>query len=173
MPRTACARPARPLPALDDLLVVFRGLVETWGRDPEFLVKWFMPGQRDNPSFLRWVTRYERQSASPADVRRQIESVVMLDAAEYLGQITAPTLVMNVAGDRIMPAASGRYLAAKIHGAIYVALEGEDHFCWVMPGWRKMEGRPTTGSQCAPNGSFDSAGRDPRPPSTLCRARWS
>jgi pimeloyl-ACP methyl ester carboxylesterase len=29
-------------------------LVETWGRDPAFLVEWFMPSQRENASLLRW-----------------------------------------------------------------------------------------------------------------------
>jgi pimeloyl-ACP methyl ester carboxylesterase len=95
----------KPIPELDELLGVLRQLVETWGREPSFLVEWFMPSQRDNPSFLRWVARYQRQTASPADIRRQIESLLFLDAADRLQDVKAPTLVMNVAGDRIIPAA--------------------------------------------------------------------
>jgi pimeloyl-ACP methyl ester carboxylesterase len=37
--------------------------------------------------------------------------------------------VIHVAGDRVVPAAAGRFLAAKIPGADYVEVEGDDHFC--------------------------------------------
>src|SRR6266481_1012009 len=97
-----------------------------------------MPSQRENPSFLRWLARYQRQTASPTDLRRQIESVVFLDAVEHLPGIKAPTRVIHVAGDRAVPAAAGRFLAAKIPGAEYVEIEGDDHFLWVMPNWRKV-----------------------------------
>jgi len=129
----------KPIREISESIGMLMQLVETWGRDPSFLVDWFMPSQRDNPSFLRWIARYERQTGSPADIRRQIESLLLIDASERLQDIKAPTLVMNVAGDRMIPPAAGRYLAARIADADYVELDGEDHFCWCMPGWRKME----------------------------------
>jgi class 3 adenylate cyclase len=113
-------------------------VVETWGRDPAFLVDFFMPSQRENPAFLRWVARYQRQTASPADFRRQVESVIPLDATDQLSTIKAPTRVIHITGDRAVPVAAGRYLAAKIPRAEYIEIEGEDHFCWVMPHWRKV-----------------------------------
>jgi class 3 adenylate cyclase len=127
-----------PVPTLEEQVAKIMQLVETWGRDPAFLVEWFMPSQRENVSFLRWVARYQRQTASPADFRRQVESVVSLDAIDYLASIKAPTRVIQIDGDRAVPVAAGRLLAANIPGAGYVEIEGEDHFCWIMPHWRKV-----------------------------------
>jgi class 3 adenylate cyclase len=141
----------KPLPTIEDIVKVLFGLVDTWSRQPEYMVEWFMPSQRDNASFVRWVGRLQRMSASPADIRRQIESVLQLDAVAHLSQIKAPTMVMQVAGDRLIPVAAGRYLADKIPGAEYVEFEGDDHFLWVMPNWREMNERWiefATGSRC-------------------------
>jgi pimeloyl-ACP methyl ester carboxylesterase len=118
-----------PVPTLEEQLAKAMRLVETWGRDPGFLVDWFMPSQRENVAFLRWIARYQRQTASPADFRRQIESVVSLDANDHLSTIKAPVRVIHVAGDRVVPVAAGRFLAAKIRAADHVEIEGEDHFC--------------------------------------------
>ena len=110
--------------------------VQAWGTDPAFLVDWMMPSQRDNVSFIRWIGRLERQTASPADIERQITSVFSLDATSVLADISAPTLVMHVKGDRVINVASGRILADRIPGATFVEIEGDDHFLWVMPHWR-------------------------------------
>jgi len=115
-----------------------RRIVETWGREPELMVDLFAPSQNGNAAFTRWMARYQRQTASPADMKRQLESILNLDAAERLPDIKAPTLVMNVRGDRIFPPASGRYLADKIPGARFVEFAGEDHFCWIMSSWREL-----------------------------------
>ncbi|HZU79619.1 MAG TPA: adenylate/guanylate cyclase domain-containing protein [Acidimicrobiales bacterium] len=114
----------------------WKRLVETWGTDPSFMIDWMMPSQRDNPSFARWVGRLQRQTASPADIERQITSVVSLDAMSVLKDIKAPTLVVHVKGDRVLGVASGRILADHIPGARFMEVEGEDHFLWVMPHWR-------------------------------------
>ena len=82
--------------------------------------------------------RFERQTCSRADIQRQFDSVLGLDANDRLGDIRAPTLVVNVTGDRAIPPAFGRYLAERIPGARYVQFPGTDHFCWVMPSWREL-----------------------------------
>ena len=116
----------------------FQELVRTWGTDPAFMVGWMMPSQLDNTSFVRWVGRLQRQTASPADIQRQVDSVVNLDAVDALSAIGAPTLVMHVRGDKVLHPASGRFLADRIAGATYVELPGDDHFLWVMPTWRDV-----------------------------------
>ena len=115
----------------------FQKLVQTWGSDPSFMVEWMMPSQCDNVSFVRWVGRLQRQTASPADIKRQIDSVLNLDATECLSQIHAPTLVVHVRGDRVLHVAYGRFLADRISESTYVEVPGEDHFLWVMPNWRE------------------------------------
>jgi class 3 adenylate cyclase/pimeloyl-ACP methyl ester carboxylesterase len=113
-------------------------VAETWGRDPQALVDLFCPSQSGNPAFVRWAGRLQRQTASPADFQRQLESIVGLDANDRLADINAPTLVINVTGDRLIHPVSGRYLADKIPGARFVECSGEDHFCWIMPNWREV-----------------------------------
>jgi len=83
----------------------------------------------------------QRQTASPADIARQIQSVLRLDEPESLDSIQAPTLVMHVVGDRVIAPACGRYLADTIPDATYVEVPGEDHFLWVMPHWREFTDR--------------------------------
>ena len=109
--------------------------VDVWGREPEVFVDVFAPSQRGNPAFVRWIARFQRQSATLADMRRQLESVTDLDANAHLGDIIAPTLVANVVGDRIFDPAVGRFLADKIRNAQFAEFPGEDHLCWVMPDW--------------------------------------
>jgi class 3 adenylate cyclase len=121
-----------------DVLDRFNRMIDGWGQAPEHMVDLFAPSKNDDPAFIRWVGRFQRQTCSRADIRRQFESLVGLDANDRLGHIRAPTLVMNVIGDRAIPPAFGRYLAEHIPGARYVQFPGEDHLCWVMPSWREL-----------------------------------
>jgi pimeloyl-ACP methyl ester carboxylesterase len=125
-----------PLPPLEEVLGRFIRLIETWGREPEYMAEWFIPSQCRSASFLRWLGRFQRQSASPADLQRQIENVATLSIPkERLTEIRAKTLVMHVKGDRVQPVAVGRYLAAHIPGAELMEIDGADHFCFTMPNW--------------------------------------
>jgi class 3 adenylate cyclase len=127
----------RPLDVAE-LLNGMKDLVATWGSEPLYMVDWMMSSQADNASFVRWVGRLQRQTATPADLERQVISVVALDPSAELSAIHAPTLVMHVTGDRVLHVAYGRHLASRIAGASYVEIPGEDHFCWVMPNWRDI-----------------------------------
>jgi class 3 adenylate cyclase len=79
-----------------------------------------------------------RLSASPRDFRRQIESVMALDAGDAPERITQPTLVVHVKGDRVLNVATGRTLADVIPGARYVEIPGDDHFSWVQSNFREI-----------------------------------
>jgi class 3 adenylate cyclase len=130
--------PAEQSPDLVYLMTQFEGLVRTWGVDPGFMVEWMMPSQQANPSFVRWVGRLQRQTASPADIQRQIDSILNLDATDRLSEIHSPTLVMHATGDRVLHPSMGRFLASRIEGSRYVEVPGDDHFLWVMPNWRQI-----------------------------------
>ncbi|MFN2427726.1 MAG: alpha/beta fold hydrolase [Candidatus Binatia bacterium] len=116
----------------------FTRMMDGWGREPEHFVDLFAPSKNDDPAFIRWVGRFQRQTCSPADIRRQFASVLGLDANDRLGDIRAPTLVVNVVGDRAIAPAFGRYLAEHIPGARYLQFPGEDHLCWIMSNWREL-----------------------------------
>jgi len=134
----AYIRGEETLPELEDVIASLEHVVETWGRDPQPQIDLFSPSMKGDAAFARWIARYQRFTASQADMKRQLDSVVELDANAELANIKAPTLVMNVTGDRIFPPAIGRFLADKIPGARFELFEGDDHFCWIMPKWREM-----------------------------------
>ena len=88
---SAYGRAGDPGYSIDESLGRVWHTVETWGDAPEVMVDNFCPSQNGNAAFIRWIARYQRQSASPADVRRQVESILGLDANQRLSEITAPT----------------------------------------------------------------------------------
>ena len=116
----------------------FEHVLETWGEDASFMVGWELPSQAGNESFERWIARLMRFAASPKDFKRQLDSVFALDAGDAPERISAPTMVMHVQGDQVLPVAMGRLLADIIPGAQYVEIEGADHFSWIMPNWREV-----------------------------------
>jgi class 3 adenylate cyclase/pimeloyl-ACP methyl ester carboxylesterase len=134
----AYTRGDETLPELEDIIASLERVVENWGRNSDAMVDLFTPSMKGNAAFARWIARYQRLTASRADMRIQLDSVIELDANAELADIKAPTLVVNVVGDRIFPPAVGRYLADKIPGARYEQFEGDDHFCWIMSNWREM-----------------------------------
>ncbi|MBI3768536.1 MAG: alpha/beta fold hydrolase [Deltaproteobacteria bacterium] len=75
-----------PIYSRGDVIGKLRRLAETWGRDPQYMVDLMVPSQSGNPAFVRWMARFQRQSASPADFQRQLESILVLDAGS-----TSPT----------------------------------------------------------------------------------
>lgn len=123
---------------LEEKLQLFQRLVETWGRDPQFMVDWFNPVYSDDASFVRWVGRLQRQSATAADVERQLSSVAALDAADQLGDISAPTLIMHGSGDRVIPVAAAHYLGERIPNSTVVEWPTDDHFAFTHPGWQNL-----------------------------------
>lgn len=113
-------------------------MIHGWGRAPELFVDLFTPTKRDDAAFVRWVGRFQRQTCSRSDIQRQFENVLTLDATDRLQDIHAPTLVLNITGDRLIHPNMGRYLARKIANARYEEFPGDDHVFWVMPNWRDM-----------------------------------
>jgi pimeloyl-ACP methyl ester carboxylesterase len=48
-----------------DVLDRFERMFDGWGREPEHFVDLFAPSRNDDPAFVRWVGRFERQTCSP------------------------------------------------------------------------------------------------------------
>src|SRR4029078_325742 len=116
----------------------FTRIVADWGRDPQYFVDLFFPSNTENAAFVRCGGRLRRQSATPSDIRRQVESLRGLDAGARLAEITVPTLVVHASGDRVVPAACGRYVAERIPGARFVEIPGDDHFFETGRQWQHM-----------------------------------
>ena len=97
----------------------------------------------DNPAFRQMFTsllmptankdqadafnELQRLSASPECAARYLETVADLTVLELLSQVRAPTLVMHVRDDSLVPIKLRRELAAGIPGARFVALPGKNH----------------------------------------------
>ena len=122
---------------VDDLHRRFMHLVETWGHEPAVFAEMMAPSQVSNDAFLRWAARFQRLSASPAGIRRQINSIFGLDGVD-LSEIAQPTLVIHATGDRVIPVEAGRLLAERIPGAVLAEVDADDHFIWATPNWRAV-----------------------------------
>ena len=98
---------------------------------------------KDNPAFRQIFTsllipdatkdqteafnELQRLSGSPEGALRYLETVADFDVRDFLAQVKAPTLVMHVRDDPVVPSGHGRELAAGIPGARFVALLGKNH----------------------------------------------
>jgi pimeloyl-ACP methyl ester carboxylesterase len=100
-----------------------------WGGDA--LLPLFAPSAAQDAAFARWWRRSSRAALSPAGVRTMLTRRAGLDVRDRLRAITAPTLILHRAGDRLSPVEHGRHLAEHIDGASYVELEGDDHLWWL------------------------------------------
>jgi len=70
--------------------------------------------------------RAERAIASVdgAVVRRRIAALLTVDASESLARITVPALVIFARGDRVVPYAATRWMAARLSSAEVAAIDG-------------------------------------------------
>src|ERR1051325_49595 len=103
--------------------------LDDWGTG--VLVSAFAPSLAGDPGALEWCASFERQSASPGAVVALQRMNRDIDTYPILGAIRVPTLVLHRAGDRVVPVARGRSIAAHVPGAKFVELPGEDHVPWV------------------------------------------
>jgi pimeloyl-ACP methyl ester carboxylesterase len=97
----------------------------------------------DNPTFRQMFTglfipgatheqtdsfnELQRRTTSPECAARYLDVVSDFAITDLLAQVRAPTLVMHVRGDLIVPFEVGRQLAAGIPGAHFIALQGQNH----------------------------------------------
>ncbi len=101
-------------------------LTEIWD-DAGGLLNVWAPSASDDPVTQAAFGRYLRTGASPSAVVALTRMNAAVDIRHVLPVIAVPTLVIHRSGDMIVTVESGRDLAAKIQGAKYVELPGEDH----------------------------------------------
>ena len=101
---------------------------EHWGRGTA--TARFAPSRAGDPGIAERWGRQERMSVSPGGIRMLMGMLLDTDVRDVLGSVRVPTLVVHRRGDRMVPAACGRYLAEHIPGARYLEVPGDDHFAW-------------------------------------------
>jgi class 3 adenylate cyclase len=82
-------------------------------------------------AMVRWWRARARASASPGAARDLILMNSQIDVRAVLSAVRVPTLVLHRRGDRDSSAEEGRYIAARIPGARFLQLDGEDHLPWI------------------------------------------
>ena len=99
-----------------------------WGVTSRVLTDIFVPDAtvREREVFAEC----QRRIATADRAAAALAAVYSLDASDEVGRVRAPTLVLHRNGDRAIPFPLGRELAACIHGAALVELEGANHFPW-------------------------------------------
>jgi pimeloyl-ACP methyl ester carboxylesterase len=60
-----------------------------------------------------------------------LEALRDTDVRHLLAKVSARTMVLHRSGDRAVRVEAGRYLAAKIPGARFIEVVGDDHWFWV------------------------------------------
>ena len=104
--------------------VLLETLVTRWG-SAEF-VRLVNPSLDDDAELARYWGMTMRSSVTPRNAAAQYNSIVRNDVRQALPLIQAPTLVLHVGQNPLLPIANGRYLAEHIDGATFVELPGGD-----------------------------------------------
>ena len=85
----------------------------------------FIPG--GTPQQAEYFNDLQLKTTSPECAARYFDVVGDFDITDLLPEVRAPTLVMHVRDDQMVPFDAGRRLAASIRGARFVALPGRNH----------------------------------------------
>ena len=100
-----------------------------WGADnPSFRQMFtglFIPGATHEQADI--FNELQRKTTSPECAVRYFDAVGDFDIIDLLSKVKAPTLVMHVRDDQIVPIEAGRQLAGGIPGARFTALPGRNH----------------------------------------------
>jgi class 3 adenylate cyclase len=84
------------------------------------------PSLEHDPRFKQWWIRKDATFASPGAIGAAFRMMQQTDVRPVLPTIRVPTLVVHRADDPFAPVENGRYIAAQIPGARFVALPGRD-----------------------------------------------
>jgi class 3 adenylate cyclase len=103
-----------------------------WGHLRPEDVEYYAPSRTGDEQFVQNLERYLRRSASPGAAAALLRMNSYIDVRDVLPTIRVPTLVLHRTGDHDVNVEEGRYLAAKIPGARFVELTGDDH--WIAAG---------------------------------------
>jgi class 3 adenylate cyclase len=108
----------------------FYDLIEhDWGGEMD--MSELAPSMAHDDGFRRRLSTYLRLSASPGAALALARMNTEIDVRSILSAIRVPTLILHRIGDLDANVEEGRYIAARIPGAKFVALPGPDHLPWV------------------------------------------
>ncbi len=115
-----------PPPAIE---LALASIEEGWSRGDALDV--LAPSVATDAAFKQRWARFQRMSASVGAAVAIMRMNFQSDVRSALPLVSAPTLVIQRSGDRLIQPGHGRYLADHIPGATYLELPGEDHLFFV------------------------------------------
>jgi class 3 adenylate cyclase/pimeloyl-ACP methyl ester carboxylesterase len=92
------------------------------------------PSRIADDRFQQWWGRCERLNAGPDQIGEAIRASWRADLRPVLGSLRVPVLVLHRTGNLYVKLDAGRDLAARIEGAKFVELPGDDHIFYVGDG---------------------------------------
>jgi class 3 adenylate cyclase len=102
---------------------------DDWGGEMD--VSDLAPSMAHDEGFRRRLSTFMRLSASPGAALALARMNTEIDVRAVLPAIRVPTLILHRTGDRDADIQEGRYIAARIPGAEFRELAGQDHIPWV------------------------------------------
>lgn len=114
----------------DQLKIVLDYIEQSWGSGLSG-EQYFAPSLAGSPGMREWVGRTESATGTPSAMATLMAMNALIDIRPVLGAISAPTLVVHRADDRVVDVHNGRYFADTIRSAKYLELPGQDHWWWV------------------------------------------
>jgi len=89
------------------------------------------PSKMNDAEFVRRLATYLRRSASPSAAVALLRMNTQIDIRAVLPAIAVPTLLVHRTDDHDVNVEEGRWMAARIPGARFVELPGDDHLPWI------------------------------------------
>jgi class 3 adenylate cyclase len=115
-----------PMESIDEVIELIQASAVTDESGVELLA----PSRVGDEHFDRQLARLQRFSVRPGAYGHYYRQTMEADLADVLPLIRTPTLVLNRAGNRIVPVELSRLAAAAIEGARFVELPGGDHLAF-------------------------------------------
>jgi class 3 adenylate cyclase/pimeloyl-ACP methyl ester carboxylesterase len=100
----------------------------SWSIGSKTLADIFLPGA--NGEEIKSIAKFQRESATPEIAAKLMDLAYSVDVSELLSSLDVPTLILHREGDRAIPIAHGRQLAAGIPNAQFKVLKGSMHPWW-------------------------------------------
>jgi class 3 adenylate cyclase len=119
-------------PTAEDRAATVEDVERNWGHLRPEDVEYYAPSRLGDEAYVRNLEQYFRRGASPGAAAALLRMNSQIDVRAILPTVQVPTLVLHRTGDRDVDVAEGRYFAAKIPGARFVELPGDDH--WISAG---------------------------------------
>ena len=121
------------LASVPEQLELWKALVPAvrvgWGEDNpayrQIFTSLFMPDGEELE--MRVFNEVQKVATTPQDAAAFMQSLIETNVTQQASEVRAPTLVIHLDGDRIVPFEYGREIASLIPGARLQTLEGDNH----------------------------------------------